>query len=504
MKLILATAIAFLMVLPNIWSNAAPAHSAAGNSTQQKPAQTVTVQPRPFAGGLRNPMMGFIVDLNDGIEAHPWVTLARHYIKWNEIENSESDSVEKIRAFCDEKWRNVAQHNIKVVPRVYLRWAREDQSYWPADMKSGDFSSPQFVARLQRLIARLGQVWDNDPRVASIQMGLIGLWGEHHTPSLTPEMQKIMGDAFTAAFKSKKVTVRHPWDFTGYRFGIYWDSWAHADQMATHGEGIFKLGNRWKTQVIGGETAYDWGNYKTQPGLNPTDTVKTAVHRNFLINSIRRLHGNYIGWVAAYDRQDDAAVAGAAQVQAALGYRLVIPEATLPSQLRAAQDFDVTLTIRNDGSTPFYADWPLEVSLLDVKTRQPVWKNTFAGVSTSNWLPGDNWDEATQSYRVAPLKHRVSGRFRLPAHIAQGEYYLAVALLDPDGNLPAARFAIANYFDGGRQPLARVGVGVAAHDSTLRTQPFDDPNADRTLHYLVKTWAPQRTSDKTTLLKKAP
>jgi hypothetical protein len=73
-------------------------------------------------------------------EQHPWVTLARHYIKWNEIENSESDSVEKIRAFCDEKWRNVAQHNIKVVPRVYLRWAREDQSYWPADMKSGDLA----------------------------------------------------------------------------------------------------------------------------------------------------------------------------------------------------------------------------------------------------------------------------------------------------------------------------------------------------------------------------
>jgi hypothetical protein len=52
-----------------------------------------------LTGGLRNPLMGFIVDVNDGMEAHPWVTLGRHYIKWNEIENSESDSVEKIRAF---------------------------------------------------------------------------------------------------------------------------------------------------------------------------------------------------------------------------------------------------------------------------------------------------------------------------------------------------------------------------------------------------------------------
>jgi hypothetical protein len=161
-----------------------------------------------------------------------------------------------------------------------------------------------------------------------------------------------------------------------------------------------------------------------------------------------------------------------------------------------AQDFDVSLTIRNDGSTPLYADWPLEVSLLDVKTRQPVWKNSFTGVSTSKWLPGDDWDEVAQRYRVAPLAHRVSGRFRLPAQIANGEYYLAVALLDPAGKLPAARFAIANYFNGGRQPLARIGVGVVAHDHALQTQAFDDPNGDRSLHYMVNNSAPQRSNEK--------
>jgi hypothetical protein len=346
MKLTLIMAVGAVMSLSS-HANAAPKQSspkqaAPAKAKQPAAVQSLTVQPRSLTGALRNPMMGFIVDLHDGMEAHPWATLARHYIKWNEIENDESDSVDKIRAFCNHKWRHVAQHNIKVVPRVYLRWARDDQSYWPADMKSGDFSSPQFVARLQRLIARLGQVWDNDPRVASIQMGIIGLWGEHHTPSISPEMQKVMGDAFTAAFKKKKVTVRHPWEFTDYRFGVYWDSWAHADQMATHGEGIFKLGDRWKTQVIGGETAYDWGNHKTQPGLNPTETVKQAVHREFLINSIRRLHCTYLGWVAGYDRQDAEAAAGAAYVQAAFGYRLVITQATLPSQLRTRQDFNVT------------------------------------------------------------------------------------------------------------------------------------------------------------------
>ena len=44
----------------------------------------------------------------------------------------------------------------------------------------------------------------------------------------TEEMQKLVGDAFAAAFKNKKVSVRHNWkEFTQHPFGEYWDSWAH-------------------------------------------------------------------------------------------------------------------------------------------------------------------------------------------------------------------------------------------------------------------------------------
>ncbi len=95
-------------------------------------------------------------------------------------------------------------------------------------MKAGDYSSEQFKTRLRRLIQRLGQCWDNDPRVAWVQMGIIGCWGEHRSPSPTTEIQQLMGEEFTAAFHNKKVLVRHPWqEFTKYDFGGYWDSWAH-------------------------------------------------------------------------------------------------------------------------------------------------------------------------------------------------------------------------------------------------------------------------------------
>ena len=55
-----------------------------------------------------------------------------------------------------------------------------------------------------------------------------------------------------------------------YNFGYYWDSFAHHDQeyYAFH---LNKTSPRWKTAPIGGETAYNWGNLKIQPGESPDD-----------------------------------------------------------------------------------------------------------------------------------------------------------------------------------------------------------------------------------------
>jgi hypothetical protein len=102
----------------------------------------VTVKPQEYPRALRNPLMGFRPDLGRRAFEHEYATLARHYIKWNEIENAEDDGIDRIRAFCNEKWKGVEAANIKIIPRVYLHWSKDDQKYWPADMKADDYSSP--------------------------------------------------------------------------------------------------------------------------------------------------------------------------------------------------------------------------------------------------------------------------------------------------------------------------------------------------------------------------
>jgi hypothetical protein len=71
----------------------------------------------------------------------------------------------------------------------------------------------------------------------------------------------------------------------------------------------------------------------------------------------------------------------------------------------------------------------------------------------------------------------------LPGSVKRGRYVLALALLDPAGNLPCARFAVVNYFRGGRHPFGTVAVGASENAPTDAPIAFDDIAADRSLRY---------------------
>jgi hypothetical protein len=448
--------------------------------TLHKQISTVTINPLEYPRPLRNPHKGFTN--RNALENNEWATLMHSYIKWNEIERDSLDGIAEIKTWCDENWSGVEDKNIKVIPRVYLHWDGE-KTFWPDDMETYDYTSPQFIRRLKRMIWKLGKCWDRDPRVAHIEIGIIGKWGEHHTPSPTKEVEKILGEEFRKAFTHKKVLVRHPWEFNTFNFGIYWDSWAHQDQMMSHGQPIFNLGDRWKMEIIGGETAYNWGDNQTQPGDNPTDTMVDPFHRDFLIGTIRWLHCTQLRWVADYDQKNSAARAGAEEVQKVFGYRYVINEVTYPRRIEKGQEFVVSFSGRNTGSAPFYYDWPVELSLLN-ESNEVVWRADFNHIDIRTWLPGDRWNHSELTYDKQVDTFTVRGTFKLNAELIPGRYKLVLAVLDPAGKLPNLRFAIKNYLEGGRHPIGYIGVDSEIQSSELDPESFDDPYTDKTLKYI--------------------
>ena len=88
----------------------------------------------------------------------------------------------------------------------------------------------------------------------------------------------------------------------------------------------------------------------------------------------------------------------------------------------------------------------------------------------------------TPGWTTPPETYKASGDFEVP--IPTGRYILALAILDPSGQLPSLRFATRQYFKGGRHPISIVAVNQGNGGSLHGDMMFDDPAKDDSLHYL--------------------
>lgn len=106
----------------------------------------------------------------------------------------------------------------KNVPGEWTCYLEKKDSLTPI---RGGYFAPEFNERVTAFVKKLGQAWDNDPRVAFVEMGIIGEWGEHHDPDITtfwpphdePEhvygrtwidgIDKVLGDAFRKPSKQE-------------------------------------------------------------------------------------------------------------------------------------------------------------------------------------------------------------------------------------------------------------------------------------------------------------
>ena len=470
-------------------------------------AQMVTVYPVEASGPLSNPLMGFRPNL-DNWSQYPFPTVARHYIRWNEIENHESDTVQKIRDYCNAKWANLPAANIKVIPRVYVDWdSKTGNEYWPADLQSGDWTSQRFKDRVVRLIGRLGEVWDNDPRVAWVQTGIIGYWGEQENPVGIDEdgWEQRLGDAFTAAFQHKKLVVRNIDKWPGYEMGLYWDSFGHPSQLNQWNSfrPIIAQG-RYLTQVVEGEVAYNWGESTFDPlyGGEPEITLNNAQYTDNLIDVIRELHCSALGWIASYkldgryNTNPNNISSNAARMQKEFGYRFHITEFSCSARIEPGANLDVRFKVKNNGSAPFYENWPVAVVLINEATRQIVWKATLPHVDIRTWRPGANYSYTHRTYQTPPLEHQIIASVPLPAGLATGQYLVGLTILEPLSQRPGVFFAVPNFFKQSQsQPLCRIGIGVNASSHTLTGVAFDDLVNDDARYYMLTPQGPTYTLD---------
>ena len=494
----------------------------------------VTVKPAELYYAIRNPMKGLREFFGPGYDPirseypYPYGSITKEYMQWNMLENQAGDGVDKIIAYSNHRWKGVEDMNIKVIPRIFIVWMEpwnggyakntytdhpDDLNgwHWPSDIPpqtrptdpnqpiTGGYFHPTFQDRVKALVEKAATAWDNDPRVAYVEMGIIGEWGEHHDPSITtywaphdqpdhvanrtwiPGIEKTLGDAFRDGFKNKKVMVRYAYDFKDYEFGVYWDSWAQPQEQVRGYEEMLKLGDRWKKQPIGGEITWNWGDLARFNSFEAV--VADQVTRTTVIEQIRNLHANHLGGITWANFNNPAFLVNADLIQRSLGYRFVLSEFSYPARIEAGTPFTVSFKVTNTGSSPFYYDWPVEIALLDKGSRQKVWGKILDKVAISQWMPGEQWNSANNAYSVPAPEYRIEADLAMDQALPDGEYIIAISILDPAGMLPSLRFAISNYFEGGRHPMGIVGLNASVGDHEVKSETFFDLRQDRTLKY---------------------
>jgi hypothetical protein len=212
--------------------------------------------------------------------------------------------------------------------------------------------------------------------------------------------------------------------------------------------------------------------------------LKVKAYRDHIIDWIRKVHCTELGWISQFNAAGDIEIElGADEVQRNLGYRFVLDEFTYNPEVLPGDSLKVKFAVTNVGSAPFYYDWPVEISLLNPETKQKIWEAVFPDLDIRTWLPGDQWDPLTRKYLMSPEKNIVNQSFVLPDNLKKGEYILALSILDPAGNIPAVRFAIKNYYNGGIHPMGKIAINKTLKSYRLKESDFDNLFTDRSLHY---------------------
>lgn len=398
-------------------------------------AQQVVVRPQPMAGPLDNPLKGWCPYTNAG-EIHQPYSMVFQYVSWRDLEPIEND-------FRFEDWEKTWDSELgkdkHVIFRVFVDypskpsglpdWLRKagvkETAYKDyGGGKSPDYNDPRMLAAMERLIAAMGKRYNNHPRVAFIQIGLLGFWGEWHTYPrdelyATPETEQRVIDAYRMAFPEKSLMVRYARDYAGKQKWIGFHDDMFPEDTDNGMDWGFLAGLRrenqaenWKVAVVGGEMV---------PGKAGQWLGKDFDTTWIMLN---RAHFTWVGpyCPALTNPKEKAFRKRSEDLVRKMGYEFQITEATHPAQVKAGQAARLTLKGQNTSVAPFYYPWSVEWALIDSSGKvAAIYKTDW---DIRQWQPGPFAETADLPFSVPP-----------------GTYRLALGIRDPWKDRPAIGFA---------------------------------------------------------------
>lgn len=399
-------------------------------------ADDVVVNPSPAPGPLDNPLKGWCPYTNAGEIDQPY-SMVFLYAPWKELEPNPGDF--RFDAW-EKSWDVDAAKGKHIIFRIYIdypslpsglpTWLRaagvKETTY--EDHGGGvspDYDDPKMVAAMERFIEALGQRYNKHPRIAFIQLGMLGFWGEWHTwpreeMYASPQTEQRIIDAYHKAFPDKSLMVRYARDYAGRQPWIGFHDDMFPQDTDNGKEWSFLSGLRssnrtgnWASAVIGGEMVPNQAGLWLGPSYEKTTKM------------LERSHFSWVGpYCPALEPAPDDEVfrRRSESLVRKMGYEFQLTEIRHPRVVDPRRNFRIALAGRNKGVAPFYYPWSVEWALLDSSGRVIATHETEWDVR--EWLPGRYSENADVQFDV-------------PA----GEYQLGLGIRDPWRNRPAIKFA---------------------------------------------------------------
>jgi Domain of unknown function (DUF4832) len=254
-----------------------------------------------------------------------------------------------------------------------------------------DYDDARLRRTLINFISALGARYDGDPRIAFIEAGLLGFWGEWHshpeTSKLPPApLRSDVLNAYQSAFKTTKILVRLPDEENIDRpFGYHDDSfcWDTLGDGKKYMLGRMKLAGpaaleKWQRYPFGGELRPElweipYNAELIQAGGQDFYECIAQSHASWLRNN-----GAFVGSVTKLRRSLAAAMARR------LGYEFFVSR--LNGQM-TSNGLKFAIMIRNLGVAPFYYPWPVEIAVMDREKK--ILKSWPAKWDITQIMPGE-------------------------------------------------------------------------------------------------------------------
>ncbi|MNC05809.1 hypothetical protein D3C75_533030 [compost metagenome] len=432
----------------------------------------LTYKPEAVSGVLVNPYMGFAPDARGG----PYElghSLVYSNISWRDLEPQKG--VYNFEAFEKEiKLEKWAQEGKKLVLRLVLDIPRsvrhmdipdwlyeetgQDGSWYDVDIGKGfspDYMNPVLLKRHKELIAKLGERYNNDSRIAFVQLGSLGHWGEWHTwdnpGAEIPFPGSIISDQYVEhyleAFADKHLLMRRPYSIVKERkLGLFNDMFGNPEHTTEGFEDWFKNGY---TFWLTGEkipAVPDFWVYAPSAGELADSSEGDKYFRSSLFGAtLDQAKNSHVSWLGPSspmaEKYSPEVNANIQTFLSTIGYRFRLHAETHAKSAKPGDVLPVRMTWVNEGVAPFYFSWPLELSLADAQGMIALKATAEEDIRT--WLPGNK---------------QIAASLSLPATLPEGEYTLCAAILDPNKGAPGIELAMKGKRSDGRYTLGSLTV----------------------------------------------